>query len=89
MKKSVEQDISNARPGAGSALAARPDIAKCAGAGLPCCALCVRNLEPAGKLQQWAGPIIDGATCTLFASVLDYGHLYGASSAPRKGGTAA
>lgn len=61
---------------AGVPMVARSDIAKCAGASLSCCALCVRNLAPVGAGQQWVEPEIDGRACALFASVDRFGALY-------------
>jgi hypothetical protein len=68
----------SAIPGAG--LQSRPDIHKCAGTNLAGCATCIRKLAPAGAGQQWAEPQISGEVCSMFASIEQYGDLFGASS---------
>jgi len=54
-----------------------PGIAKCRGAGLACCSVCVRALTHEATAQQWCEPnIVDGA-CTLYASLERFGALVG------------
>ena len=50
-------------------------VAKCAGADLACCGVCVRNLAPLCADQQWVQPAIGQGACTVFADVAKYGHL--------------
>lgn len=54
----------------------RADLLKCAGAGLPACALCTRGLVPAAEAnQRWVEAATD-ASCGYFADVAMYGHAY-------------
>lgn len=56
-------------------LPAHPGIAKCHGAGMACCGVCVRALAHAAAGQQWCeSDIVDGA-CTLYASLERFGAL--------------
>lgn len=56
-------------------LPAQPGIAKCRGAGLACCSVCMRSLTHAAAGQQWVTPtIVDGA-CALYASLERYGAM--------------
>jgi hypothetical protein len=51
------------------------NVAKCAGAELACCSVCVRSLAALCADQQWVEPTIKDGSCTLFADVAKYGHL--------------
>ena len=59
-------------------------IAKCAGAGLPTCAACVRSLAPLCADQQWVRPAINDGDCSSFASIEKYGGLCGMSTTPER-----
>lgn len=66
----------------GPTLEARPDLHKCAGAGLPGCATCVRLAAPAGAGQQWCKPRIADGACANHASVERYRSLYTSAAKP-------
>ncbi len=55
----------------------RADIAKCRGAGMACCGVCMRSMAvDAGPEQQWTAPEFRDDACTLFADQQRYGALY-------------
>lgn len=58
-----------------STSAGNAGIAKCPGAGLACCSVCVRALTHTTDGQQWCEPnIVDGA-CVLYASLERFANL--------------
>ncbi len=58
-------------------LPGHPGIAKCRGAGLACCSVCVRALTHAAAGQQWIEPTMEEGACTNYASLERYGALIG------------
>jgi hypothetical protein len=65
-------------------LSPRPDLHKCAGAGLASCSACARQLAPSGAGQQWTSPQVEHGVCSVLADVDRYIGLY--ATAPSSGG---